>query len=154
MFESNCKKKKSSILWVIFNKKSSISLGHIEKGSVLWVIKKVQLLESFWKKIEFLKSYEKKFNSMIFIQKINFLSHIQRAISLSPIKEGVQFWECNYEKKKKNGFNSQSHSKKGLKFFEQRSKKRFIFLSHIWKQQFLVSHFWKTFESYPKNINS
>ena len=73
-------KKKGSILWVIFfkkgslshiKKKKSVSLGHIEK--------KVQLLESYWKRFNYLSHFENKSWELGVIQKkFNSLSHIQK----------------------------------------------------------------------------
>ena len=133
---------KSSIFFGSYRKKFS-SLSR-KKSSITWVI-----LKKSW----VLEVIRKKFNSMIHIQKKkNFLSHIQSTISLSPIKEGVQFLESYYEKTDsilrvivKKGWNSSSNVQKKVPFF---------FESYFLKKKVLSVIFWKIFESYPKKINS
>ena len=131
MFESNCKKKKVQFFESFSTKKFNF-FGSYRKSSVLWVIKKVQLLESFWKKVEFLKSYEKKFNSMIFIQKNQFFE----SYSKSNIFESCSKKEINSEsvitkKKKKTGSILRVIVKKGWNSSSNVQKKRFIFESHL-----------------------
>ena len=101
-------KKKSSILWVIFDKIALNSLSHIleirfEKGSILWVILK-----------------KEKFNSS---------GHIEKRGSISAgEKKGSILWVYFASTKK---FDSLSHIQKWVQFIESYSKRG----SNLWVQK-------------------
>ena len=142
-------KKKSSILWVTFNKKIQF----------IWVIsKKVQFFESYIKRFNYLSHFEKKWVLEVIRKKFNSMIHNQKKAIFWVIFKEQYLWVLL-----KKGFNSESLItrktssilrvivRKGWNSSSNVQKKRFIFLSHIWKKKTVLSViFWKIFESYPK----
>ena len=160
---SHVEKKKGSILWVVFekgvqfcelfSKKSILGVIFKKKGWVLWVIfqkegsilwvvlkKKVQFCESYYWKVQFVESCEKKgFNSFNHIGKrFNSVGHIQEKGSIHwdilkkgsilrvKLKERKQFFTSESKKKSctlwhfsfDTRFNSLSNSSRKVQFFE------------------------------------